>query len=149
MEYTMPVASAQVKSCLLLAGLYAHGLTVVIEPGPARDHTERMLAAMGAPVHVYGNKVSSERPHAPLKALDLTVPGDMSSAAFLLVAGAITPGSHITVAGVGVNPTRTGIVEALLAMGAAITYHNVRDEGGEPVADVEVLQRAARGDLWR
>lgn len=148
MEYTMPVASAQVKSCLLLAGLYAHDLTVVIEPGPARDHTERMLAAMGAPVYVYGNKVSCERPAAPLKALDITVPGDPSSAAFLLVAGAITPGSHINVAGVGINPTRTGIVEALRAMGAAITYHNVRDEGGEPVADIEVQYGELRGTTF-
>lgn len=148
MEYTMPVASAQVKSCLLLAGLYAHGLTLVIEPGPARDHTERMLAAMGAPVAVYGNKVSSERPQAPLKALDLTVPGDMSSAAFLLVAGAITPGSHITIRGVGVNPTRTGIVAALLAMGASITFTNEREEGGEPVADLVVTTSALRGTTF-
>ena len=148
MEYTMPVASAQVKSCLLLAGLYAHGLTLVIEPGPARDHTERMLAAMGAPVAVYGNKVSSERPQAPLKALDLTVPGDMSSAAFLLVAGAITPGSHITINGVGVNPTRTGIVEALLEMGASITFTNAREEGGEPGADLVVTTSALRGTTF-
>jgi 3-phosphoshikimate 1-carboxyvinyltransferase len=144
-EYTMPVASAQVKSCLLLAGLYAHGLTLVIEPGPARDHTERMLAAMGAPVTVYGNKVSSERPQQPLKALDLTVPGDISSAAFLLVAGAITPESHITIRGVGVNPTRTGIIDALLEMGAAITFENPREEGGEPVADLVVAASALRG----
>ncbi|HQY93000.1 3-phosphoshikimate 1-carboxyvinyltransferase [Caldilinea sp.] len=144
-EYTMPVASAQVKSCLLLAGLYAHDLTLVIEPGPARDHTERMLAAMGAPVTVYGNKVSSERPRQPLKALDITVPGDISSAAFLLVAGAITPQSHITIRGVGVNPTRTGIVDALLEMGASITFTNPREEGGEPVADLVVATSALRG----
>jgi 3-phosphoshikimate 1-carboxyvinyltransferase len=148
MEYTMPVASAQVKSCLLLAGLYAHGLTLVIEPGPARDHTERMLAAMGAPVAVYGNKVSSERPQTPLRALDITVPGDISSAAFLLVAGAITPGSHITIRGVGVNPTRTGIVEALLEMGASITFENAREEGGEPVADLVVTTSPLRGTTF-
>jgi 3-phosphoshikimate 1-carboxyvinyltransferase len=145
MEYAMPVASAQVKSCLLLAGLYAYGLTLVVEPGPARDHTERMLAAMGAPVTVYGNKVSSERPQTPLKALDLTVPGDISSAAFLLVAGAITPASHITIRGIGVNPTRTGIVDALLEMGAAITFTNPREEGGEPVADLVVESSTLRG----
>lgn len=148
MEYTMPVASAQVKSCLLLAGLYAHGLTLVIEPGPARDHTERMLAAMGAPVTVYGNKVSSERPQSPLKALDITVPGDISSAAFLLVAGAITPGSHITIRGVGVNPTRTGIVEALMEMGAEIAFTNPREEGGEPVADLVVTSSPLRGTTF-
>jgi 3-phosphoshikimate 1-carboxyvinyltransferase len=148
MEYPMPVASAQVKSCLLLAGLYAHGLTLVIEPGPARDHTERMLAAMGAPVSVYGNKISSERPQAPLKALDLTVPGDMSSAAFLLVAGAVTPSSHITIRGVGVNPTRTGIVEALLAMGASIAFENPREEGGEPVADLVVTASTLHGTTF-
>ncbi len=138
LEYTMPVASAQVKSCLILAGLYAQGLTVITEPGPARDHTERMLAAMGAPVHVYGNRVTSERPEQPLRPLDITVPGDLSSAAFLLVAGAITPGSQIVITGVGVNPTRTGIVEALQAMGANIVYTNPREEGGEPVADLAV-----------
>jgi 3-phosphoshikimate 1-carboxyvinyltransferase len=148
MEYTMPVASAQVKSCLLLAGLYAHGLTLVIEPGPARDHTERMLAAMGAPIAVYGAKISSERPQTPLKALDLTVPGDMSSAAFLLVAGAVTPDSHLTIRGVGVNPTRTGIVEALLEMGASISFTNVREEGGEPVADLVVSTSALRGTTF-
>jgi 3-phosphoshikimate 1-carboxyvinyltransferase len=142
-EYQMPVASAQVKSCVVLAGLYAQGLTVVHEPGPARDHTERMLQAMGAPVHVYGPKVTSERPTRPLQAINLTVPGDLSSAAFLLAAGAIVHGSRITVSGVGVNPTRTGIVDALRAMGAQITYHNEREEGGEPVADIEVIA----GDL--
>ena len=148
LEYTMPVASAQVKSCLLLAGLYAHGLTIVIEPGPARDHTERMLVAMGAPIAVYGNKITSERPQTPLKALDITVPGDISSAAFLLVAGAITPNSRITVTGVGTNPTRTGIVEALQAMGAAITFANEREEGGEPVADLVVTTSALRGTTF-
>lgn len=147
-EYDMPVASAQVKSCVLLAGLYAQGLTVLREPGPARDHTERMLAAMGAPVYVYGNKVTSERPEAPLKALDITVPGDLSSAAFLLAAGAVTPGSQLTVRGVGVNPTRTGIVEALQAMGASIAYLNPRKEGGEPVADLEVTYGELQGTTF-
>jgi 3-phosphoshikimate 1-carboxyvinyltransferase len=144
-EYDMPVASAQVKSCIVLAGLYSQGLTVVREPGPARDHTERMLAAMGAPVSVLGRKVTSERPDAPLKPLDITVPGDLSSAAFLLAAGAIVPGSRLTVRDVGVNPTRTGIVEALQAMGAQITYHNARLEGGEPVADLEVCAGELHG----
>jgi 3-phosphoshikimate 1-carboxyvinyltransferase len=144
-EYDMPVASAQVKSCVVLAGLYSQGLTVVREPGPARDHTERMLAAMGAPVTVLGRKVTSERPDQPLKPLDITVPGDLSSAAFLLAAGAIVPGSRITIRDVGVNPTRTGIVEALQAMGAQITYLNTRLEGGEPVADLEVCAGELHG----
>lgn len=144
-EYDMPVASAQVKSCLLLAGLYAHGLTVVREPGPARDHTERMLGAMGAPVEVIGNSVHSERPTAPLKPLDVTIPGDLSSAAFLLVAGAIVPDSRLTIAGVGVNPTRIGIVDALLEMGANIQFLNPRDQAGEPVADIEVRFSELRG----
>jgi len=148
LEYTMPVASAQVKSCLLLAGLYAHGLTIVIEPGPARDHTERMLAAMGAPIMVYGNKITSEHPPTPLRPLDITVPGDISSAAFLLVAGAITPNSHITITGVGTNPTRTGIIEGLQAMGASIRFTNPRDEGGEPVADLVVTTSSLCGTTF-
>jgi len=148
LEYTMPVASAQVKSCLLLAGLYAHGLTIVIEPGPARDHTERMLAAMGAPIMVYGNKITSEHPPTPLRPLDITVPGDISSAAFLLVAGAITPNSHITITGVGTNPTRTGIIEGLQAMGASIRFTNPRDEGGEPVTDLVVTTSSLCGTTF-
>ncbi len=144
-EYDLPVASAQVKSCVLLAGMYANGLTIVREPGPARDHTERMLMAMGAPVTVVGRSVTSESPTRPLDPLDITVPGDMSSAAFLLVAAAIVPGSRVTVNNVGVNPTRTGIVKALQAMGAQIVFHNERLEGGEPVADVEVTAGALRG----
>jgi 3-phosphoshikimate 1-carboxyvinyltransferase len=137
-DYKMPVASAQVKSCLLLAGMYAQGLTVIRQPGPARDHTERMLAAMGAPIMVYGNTIHSERPDQELSPIDIDVPGDISSAAFLLVAASIVPDSHITIAGVGVNPTRTGIVEALVQMGANIEYRNERDQSGEPVADIEV-----------
>jgi len=144
-EYDMPVASAQVKSCLLLAGMYAGGLTLVREPGPARDHTERMLMAMGAPIQVMGRTVVSEQPERPLQALDLTVPGDPSSAAFLLVAASIVPGSRILIQGVGINPTRTGIVDALRAMGAKIVVHNERDQAGEPVADLEVSCTELRG----
>lgn len=145
LEYDLPVASAQVKSCVLLAGMYAHGLTIVREPGPARDHTERMLLAMDAPLQVIGRTVSSERPSSPLKPLDITVPGDPSSAAFLLVAGTITPGSHLIIAGVGVNPTRTGIIEALQAMGAQIEFQNERDQAGEPVADLAVRYSELHG----
>lgn len=145
LEYTLPVASAQVKSCLLLAGMYAHGLTVIRQPGPARDHTERMLAAMGAPIAVYGDTIHSERPSAPLAPLHIDVPGDISSAAFLLVAGAVVPDSRITIAGVGVNPTRTGIITALQEMGAAITFSNQRIQSGEPVADLTVATSDLRG----
>lgn len=137
-EYEMPVASAQIKSCILLAGMYAKGLTIVHEPGPTRDHTERMLRAMGAPIDVIGNAVYSERPSTPLHGIDVIVPGDISSAAFLLVAGAVVPNSRLTIAGVGINATRTGIVDALLEMGAQITYSNEREQAGEPVADIEV-----------
>lgn len=148
MEYTLPVASAQVKSCLLLAGLYAQGLTVIREPGPARDHTERMLASMGAPIAVYGNTVHSERPDRPLSPLTIAVPGDISSAAFLLVAASIIPDSRITIADVGINPTRTGIVEALRAMGAKINYTNMREQSGEPVADLEVSATDLHGTTF-
>ncbi|GIV78275.1 3-phosphoshikimate 1-carboxyvinyltransferase [Litorilinea aerophila] len=144
-EYDMPVASAQVKSCLLLAGLYAQGLTVIRQPGPARDHTERMLQAMGAPIAVYGNTVHSERPSSPLQPLELTVPGDISSAAFLLAAASIVPDSRITITGVGVNPTRTGFVEALQEMGVRIEFQNPREQSGEPVADLEVQYGELRG----
>lgn len=147
-EYDLPVASAQVKSCVILASLYTAGLTIVREPGPARDHTERMLRAMGAPIEVYGRTLHSERPPTPLRPLELTVPGDISSAAFLLVAASIVPGSRITIAGVGVNPTRTGIVEALQEMGALIEMENPREEGGEPVADLVVRSGELRGTTF-
>ncbi len=137
-EYTLPVASAQVKSCVLLAGLFAGGLTIVNEPGPARDHTERMLQAMGAPIEVLGRTIHCERPEVELKPLDITVPGDISSAAFLLVAATITPNSQITIQDVGINPTRTGIVDALSEMGANIRYRNEGDAAGEPIADLVV-----------
>ena len=144
-DYTLPVASAQVKSCVLLAGMYTNGLTIIREPGPARDHTERMLQAMGAPITVLGNTIHAERPSAALKPLDITVPGDISSAAFLLVAASIVPGSRITISGVGVNPTRTGILDALLEMGAEIRFQNERTVSGEPVADLEVRATELRG----
>lgn len=137
-EYDMPVASAQVKSCVLLAGLYARGLTIVREPGPTRDHTERLLRAMGAPIEVIGHTVHVERPGTLLRGLEVIVPGDISSAAFLLVAGAVIPDSRLTIANVGVNRTRTGIVDALQEMGAKISFHNEREQAGEPVADLEV-----------
>jgi 3-phosphoshikimate 1-carboxyvinyltransferase len=144
-EYDLPVASAQVKSCILLAGMYANGLTVVREPGPARDHTERMLKAMGAPIQSWGNTIHSERPEGPLQPLDISVPGDMSSAAFLLAAAAIVPDSHIEIAEVNVNPTRTGIVDVLSEMGAQIRVQNERTLNGEPVANIEVRAGELQG----
>ena len=144
-EYLMPVASAQVKSCLLLAGLYAHGLTVVRQPGPARDHTERMLGAMGAPVTTLGDTIHSERPQTPLQPLDITVPGDISSAAFLLVAASAQPDSDLTIVDVGINDTRTGIVDALSEMGASIRYKDRTSQGGEPMATLVISGGGLRG----
>jgi len=148
MRYEMAVASAQVKSALLLAGLYAAGQTAVYQPGPARDHTERMLAAMGVAVQVNGDWI--ELPPAPeggwrLKPLDLTVPGDISSAAFPLVAAAIVPHSEITITNVGANATRTGILDVLRAMGAQIEAHNERVTGGETAVDLTIQFNDLRG----
>lgn len=136
LDYVLPVASAQVKSAVLLAGLYADGLTIVREPGPARDHSERMLRAVGAPVQVYGSTIIVERPKRPLHPLHLTVPGDMSSAAFLIAAGLLVPGAQVTITGVGVNPRRTGLLDILVAMGGDVRMQNEREEAGEPVADL-------------
>ena len=136
LEYHMNVASAQVKSALLLAGLYAESETCVYQPGPARDHTERMLAAMGVPVKMEGDCVRLESGEWRLKPLDLTVPGDISSAAFPLVAAAIVPHSQITVTNIGFNETRTGILDMLQAMGATFTVANERVTGGETAVDL-------------
>jgi 3-phosphoshikimate 1-carboxyvinyltransferase len=128
-EYTLPVASAQVKSAVLLAGLYADGPTVVHEPGPARDHTERMLRAMRCELQIANYKLqitSCER----LKALDFLVPGDASSAAFLMVAAVLVPGSEVVIEGVGVNPTRTGLLEVLHRMGAEVALTSERMASG-------------------
>lgn len=140
-QYEMPVASAQVKSAVLLAGLYAAGETTVYQPGPARDHTERMLAAMGANVETNGNWITMHSlftAHRSLQPLNLTVPSDTSSAAFPLVAAAIVPHSQITIENVGMNETRTGILAWLRAMGANFTLTNERVTGGEPAADLTV-----------
>ncbi|MGC8878143.1 MAG: 3-phosphoshikimate 1-carboxyvinyltransferase [Anaerolineae bacterium] len=137
-EYTMPVASAQVKSAILLAGLYAEGETVVHQPGPARDHTERMLRAQGVSVLQSNNTVRlspSERPLAPLR---LTVPADFSSAAFMLVAALLVPDSEVLLHHTNVNPTRTGLLDALQAMGAHIQVGEMKEQGGEPVAELLV-----------
>lgn len=136
-RYEMPLASAQVKSSLLLAGLYADAPVTVVEPMPSRDHTERMLATMGARITRDGNAVSVA-PCGRLDPLEMTVPGDLSSAAFFLVLAAVTPGSSLTIRGVGVNPFRTGVLGVLRRMGADIRFTGERLEGGEPVADVVV-----------
>ncbi|MCO4764311.1 MAG: 3-phosphoshikimate 1-carboxyvinyltransferase [Myxococcales bacterium] len=141
-RHELKVASAQVKSALLLAGLDAHGETVVVEPGPARDHTERMLIAQGAPLTsgiTDGRRWHRiERLQEPLQPLSLTVPADPSSAAFPLVAACIVPGSDVVLRNVCINPTRDGVIRVLQRMGANITLENERMEGGEPVADLAV-----------
>jgi 3-phosphoshikimate 1-carboxyvinyltransferase len=143
-QYDMPVASGQVKSAVLLAGLFAEGETVVIQPGPARDHTERMLAAMGANITTEGNTVTL-RPNGSLKTIDFTVPGDVSSAAFLIVAGLITPGSDITLTNINLNPTRTGLLDALQTMDADMTITETGTEAGDPVGTIHVKHCALKG----
>jgi 3-phosphoshikimate 1-carboxyvinyltransferase len=138
-HYHSPIASAQVKSCILLAGLMADGQTTVTEPALSRDHSERMLRAFGANVTVDPETNSATvTGGAQLRGQTVVVPGDISSAAFWLVAGAIVPGSDLTIENVGVNPTRTGILEVLETMGANITLENQREVAGEPVADLRV-----------
>ena len=143
-EYNMPVASAQLKSALLMAALFAKGETVLHQPALSRDHTERMLRAMGADV-VEDGLALVVRPGPSLKPLDVTVSGDVSSAAFWLVAGAVHPRARIRLANVGVNPTRTGVLDVLRDMGASITEQAPRMEGGEPVADLVVETSELRG----
>ncbi|HYW04684.1 MAG TPA: 3-phosphoshikimate 1-carboxyvinyltransferase [Gammaproteobacteria bacterium] len=143
-DYVMPVASAQVKSALLLAGLYAEGETRVREPGMSRDHTERMLEAFGADLVRDADGVCL-RPGRVLAGRQIAVPGDISSAAFLFVAAAIAPGSDLTVRRVGINPTRTGVLDVLREMGADIAVAPATDAGGEPVADIRIRHRPLRG----
>ena len=144
MTYEMPMASAQVKSSLLLAGLYAAGSTTVIEPAPTRDHTERMLRGFGYPVTVDGKAASIESGHK-LTATHIEVPADISSAAFFLVAASIAPGSDLVLEHVGINPTRTGVIDILRLMGADLTLENQREVGGEPVADIRVRAAQLKG----
>lgn len=144
MSYDMPMASAQVKSCLLLAGLYAAGETAVTEPAPTRDHTERMLQGFGYPVKVEGNTASVESGHK-LTACKIEVPADISSAAFFLVAASIAEGSELLLEHVGINPTRTGVIDILKLMGGDITLENQSVVGGEPVADIRVRAAKLKG----
>lgn len=144
LDYTTPMASAQVKSSVLLAGLYASGTTRVTEPAPTRDHTERMLGGFGYPVEREGLSVALTG-GGQLRGCDVDVPADISSAAFFLVAASIAPGSDVTLAHVGINPTRVGVLNILELMGADITLSNRREVGGEPVADIRVRHAPLRG----
>lgn len=143
-DYALPVASAQIKSCVLLAGLYAEGTTRVTEPAATRDHSERMLQAFSYPLTRDGDTISVTG-GAALKATTLSVPADISSAAFFIVAASIAPGSDITLTDVGINPTRTGILHILELMGANIEILNERQFGGEPVADLRVRSASLHG----
>jgi 3-phosphoshikimate 1-carboxyvinyltransferase len=144
LRYEMPMASAQVKSAVLLAGLYAEGETTVVEPAVTRDHTERMLQSFGANVVARGGS-ATVLPAAQLEAARISVPGDFSSAAFFIVAACIGAREPFVIEGVGVNPTRTGLLEMLALMGADLRLVNHRSAGAEPVADIEVRPARLRG----
>jgi 3-phosphoshikimate 1-carboxyvinyltransferase len=143
-HYDLPMASAQVKSCVLLAGLYAEGITSVTEPAPTRDHTERMLRGFGCEVSRKDDVIFLQG-GAGLNATDIDIPADISSAAFFMVAASISPGSDLILTHVGVNPTRTGVINILRLMGADISLQNEREVGGEPVADVRVRYAPLKG----
>lgn len=143
-HYDMPMASAQVKSCVLLAGLYAEGETSVTEPAPTRDHTERMLRGFGYEVITDSNKISLQG-GGQLTAANIDVPADISSAAFFMVAASITPDADLTLQHVGLNPTRDGVISILRLMGADIEVINEREVGGEPVADIRVRYAPLKG----
>ena len=144
-DYPLPVASAQVKSCLLLAGLYARGVTRVTEPAPTRDHTERMLEGFGYPLRRESERTVALAGGGRLQGTVIDVPADISSAAFFLVGASIAPGSDLLLEHVGVNPTRTGVIDILRLMGANIEVLNPRLAGGEPVADLRVRHAPLRG----
>ncbi len=147
-SYTLPVASAQVKSAVLFAGLNAPGATRVIEPAPTRDHTERMLRTFGAKIDVAqgpGGRAATLQGQPELRGQSLRVPGDPSSAAFPLVAAAVLPGSRLRLEGVGINPHRTGLIDTLVEMGAGIEMENRREEAGEPVADLAIAAASLSG----
>ncbi|WP_043933607.1 3-phosphoshikimate 1-carboxyvinyltransferase [Bacillus sp. EB01] len=147
-SYTLPVASAQVKSALLLAGLQAEGETVITEPAPTRDHTERMIRQFGGTVNVSDNKILIKGGQQ-LKAADITVPGDISSAAFFLVAAAIVPNSKIVLKNIGLNWTRTGILDVLEEMGASIKISQSDREANEPAGDIVVESSSLRAATIR
>jgi 3-phosphoshikimate 1-carboxyvinyltransferase len=145
-DYHLPVASAQVKSAILLAGLYTEGQTVIRQPGPARDHTERMLKAQGVDLQVQDNIITlSPNSPQPPAASSLTIPADFSSAAFPLVAALLLPKSNLVLEGIGVNPTRAGLLDVLRHMGAEIVDLNASESGGEPVADLMLRSSGLQG----
>jgi 3-phosphoshikimate 1-carboxyvinyltransferase len=143
-RYHMPMASAQVKSAILLAALFADSETAVTQPGPARDHTERMLQALGVNLVTEGDTVTIT-PGSPLRPLDFTVPGDMSSAAFPLVAALVVPGSDITLTNINLNPTRTGLLDALREMGGSLTVTETGLAAGEPVGTIRAQHSVLKG----
>ena len=145
-HYDSPVASAQVKSCVLLAGLYADGETSVTEPALSRDHTERMLRSFGADIRTEG-RTCTITPPKTLHGQHIEVPGDISSAAFFIAAACITPDSDVLIQNVGINPTRAGILEVCRAMGADVSLENVREAGGEPVADIRARTSRLKGTV--
>lgn len=145
--YKLPVASAQVKSAILLAGLFADGPTMIYQPSPARDHTERMLQGMGVQLQRNNGTSVSLTPSESLRPIDVTIPGDMSSAAFVLVAGLLAADEPICVQGVNVNRTRTGLLDILARMGAHVLITNDREEAGEPAADLIVYSGPLKGTL--
>ncbi len=143
-DYTLPVASAQIKSCLMLAGLYADGATRITEPTLSRDHTERMLEHLGVPIKRESATVTITAA-ADIRPERYDIPGDISSAAFFMVAALLVPGSEILIKGIGVNPTRTGVIDILQAMGGRIELQNIRTVCGEPVADIFVRSSRLKG----
>ncbi len=144
-EIPLTIPSAQIKSAILLAGLFAQGKTVLYQPVKSRDHTERLLTTMGAKLDTDGNHLCLSPATMPLSSVSLRVPGDLSSAAYFLVAGAAHPNARITMRACGINPTRTGIIDTLVAMGAKIQIRNERMEAGEPLADIAVESSELRG----
>jgi len=144
-EFSLPIPSAQIKSAILLAGLFAQGKTILHQPIPSRDHTERLLKHMGAELKSDGNLISLSPLINPLAPVSFYIPGDISSAAYFLVAGAIHPNARIVIKDCGINPTRTGIIDILLAMGAKLRVENKRGEAGEPLADIIVESSELKG----
>jgi len=144
-EFSLPIPSAQIKSAILLAGLFAQGMTILHQPIPSRDHTERLLKHMGAELKSDGNLISLSPLTVPLAPMSFRIPGDISAAAYFLVAGAIHPNARIVIKNCGINPTRTGVIDVLLAMGTKLKIENERLEASEPLADIIVESSELKG----